>query len=108
MHTYVCAVGTRRGPRLRYNRSMNAVLTTRPPPQTRAVASIIALVLAAAAMAAGVWFGYFAWSLDSFPHGAAAVVLLLTAPALAMAAILARYPTDVVNEGTSALDLSER
>jgi len=68
----------------------------------------IALFIAAATMAVGAGFGYLAWSLDSFRHGAIAVVLLFAAPALAVVAMLARNVAGAPDEGTPALELMER
>ncbi|HLA70670.1 MAG TPA: hypothetical protein VK624_04110 [Steroidobacteraceae bacterium] len=48
------------------------------------------LVLSAAAMAAGIGFVFMAWKRASLPFGVTGVVLLLAAPPLAVAALLAR------------------
>jgi len=76
--------------------------------ETESAGPMIALFIAASAMAAGIWFGYLAWRLDSFPCSVTAVVLLLVAPALAVAAILARNVAEAADERTPALDLMER
>jgi hypothetical protein len=49
-----------------------------------------ALVVAAAAMGAGVWLMFIAWQLASQPLGMLSVTLLLSAPMLAVAVFLAR------------------
>ena len=41
-------------------------------------------------MGAGIWLGYYAWQVASQPYAMLAVVLLLSAPMLAAAVILAR------------------
>src|SRR5262245_34881938 len=108
MHTYVCAVGTRRHPGTRFTITMTVELAPPQLPQTPVTVPVIALIVAATAMATGAWFGYLAWSRDSFADGATAVLLLFTAPALAVAAILSRNIPDTANENTSALELIER
>jgi hypothetical protein len=49
-----------------------------------------ALAWAAAAMAAGIWLAFAAWKQASQSYGMLSVVLLLSAPMLAIAAFLAR------------------
>jgi hypothetical protein len=93
---------------LAFHRAMNVEIARPVVTKTGSVRSRVALFVAASAMGAGGWFGYLAWSLDSFPHGAAAVVLLLAAPALAVAAILARNITAAADTSTSPLELLER
>ena len=53
-------------------------------------APVVALVFSAAAMAAGIGFGFMAWKRASLPFGLTGVVLLLAAPPLAVVAFLAR------------------
>ena len=50
----------------------------------------LALVLAAGAMAAGVWLGYLAWQLASQRFGMLSAALVLSAPMMAAGLILAR------------------
>lgn len=50
----------------------------------------LALGCAIAAMVAGVWFGFLAWKLASPMFAMLAVVLVLAAPALAVALVVAR------------------
>jgi len=50
----------------------------------------VALAIAALAFGLGVWLGYIAWKRDSLTFGVSAMLLLLDAPILALAAILAR------------------
>ena len=71
-------------------------------------ASVVASIVAALLMAAGAWFGYLGWTLDSYACSVTAVLLLFGAPALALAAILARNPADAPDEHTSAFALMER
>jgi len=87
---------------------MNTGVVRPQDADTRAVGAVIALIVAASAMAAGAWLGYQAWSLDSFRHGATAVVLLLAAPALAVAAVLSRNVAGTADEGSSPFELMER
>ena len=87
---------------------MNAGIIRSQAIDVRAAGALIALLVAASAMAAGAWLGFQAWNLDSFRHGAAAVILLLAAPALAVAAVLSRNLTGMADEGSSPFELMER
>jgi len=58
------------------------------------------LAWAATAMGTGVWFTFIAWKLGSQPRGMLGVVLLIFAPMLAAAALLAR-PDAPSEAGTS-------
>lgn len=87
---------------------MNAEIVGSESAQAATAGAAIVLVIAAAAMAAGAWFGYLAWSLDSFRYGATAVVLLLAAPALAVVAILSRNMAGAADERSPPLELIER
>ena len=60
----------------------------------------ITLVFAAAALVAGAWLAFDAWKLGSQRHAMIAVVLLLSAPVLAVAVILAR-PRGSIDAGNS-------
>jgi hypothetical protein len=53
---------------------------------------VLALVIATGGMAAGALFAFLAWQQASLPLAASAVSLLLTAPALAVVAMLGRRP----------------
>jgi len=76
--------------------------------ETGTAGPVIVLLIAAAAMATGIVFAYLAWTFDSFRDSVAAVLLLFTAPALAVAAILARNAPRAPDEHTPALELMER
>src|SRR5436190_7225964 len=82
-HAYVCSRSRKPATgRLAFQTPMSVEILRPAGTKAEVVGPVVALFVAASAMAAGVRLGYLAWSLDSFPHGAAAVLLLLVAPAL--------------------------
>jgi len=65
---------------------------------------MLALVIAAGGMAAGAWFVFLAWQQASVPLAASGVIVLLTAPALAVTAMLARQPCQDLSDDLGHAD----
>lgn len=80
------------------------------PPEAAdpATLGVVSLIIAAAAMLAGVWFGFRAWQQETLPDGAYALALLFGAPALALRAILARNFPAGPDHATPVSELLER